>query len=39
MGKSELPVSTFGEAESWLGADLMIQGIKMAGANPTRPVG
>jgi hypothetical protein len=27
---------TFGEVESWLGADLMIQGIKMAGANPTR---
>jgi branched-chain amino acid transport system substrate-binding protein len=34
MGKKSFP--TFGEVESWLGADLMIQGIKMAGSNPTR---
>jgi branched-chain amino acid transport system substrate-binding protein len=33
MAKSSFP--DFGEVEAWLGADLMIQGIKMAGANPT----
>jgi len=33
MAKSSFP--DFGEIEAWLGADLMIQGIKMAGANPT----
>ena len=29
-------VPTYAEYESWLGADLMIQGIAGAGANPTR---
>ena len=28
--------ATFGQTEAWLGADLMIKGIQMAGANPTR---
>jgi len=28
--------ATFGETESWLGADLMIKGLQMAGSNPTR---
>jgi ABC-type branched-subunit amino acid transport system substrate-binding protein len=32
--KSQFP--TFGQVESWLGADLMIQGLKLAGSNPTR---
>ena len=27
---------TFGEAEAYVGADLMLQGIKMSGSNPTR---
>jgi ABC-type branched-subunit amino acid transport system substrate-binding protein len=27
----------FSQYESWLGADLMIQGLEMAGKNPTRP--
>ena len=31
--KSQFP--GFGEYESWLGADLMIKGIQMAGPNPT----
>jgi branched-chain amino acid transport system substrate-binding protein len=31
--KSQFP--TFGEYESWLGADLMIKGMQMAGPNPT----
>jgi branched-chain amino acid transport system substrate-binding protein len=31
--KSQFP--NFGEAEAWLGADLMITGIQLAGANPT----
>jgi branched-chain amino acid transport system substrate-binding protein len=31
--KSDFP--TFGDYESWLGADLMIKGVQMAGANPT----
>ncbi len=34
MAKSSFP--TFGEIESWLGADLMIKGLQMAGSNPTR---
>jgi len=34
MAKSSFP--TFGEVESWLGADLMIKGLQMAGSNPTR---
>jgi branched-chain amino acid transport system substrate-binding protein len=34
MSKSSFP--TFGEVESWLGADLMIKGLQMAGSNPTR---
>ncbi len=28
--------ATFGETESWLGADLMIKGLQMAGPNATR---
>ena len=28
--------ATYGVTESWLGADLMIKGLQMAGANPTR---
>jgi branched-chain amino acid transport system substrate-binding protein len=31
--KSQFP--TFGQYESWAGADLMIKGLQMAGANPT----
>jgi branched-chain amino acid transport system substrate-binding protein len=27
---------SFGQYESWVGADLMIKGLQMAGANPTR---
>ncbi len=32
--KSQFP--NFGQYESWAGADLMIQGLLLAGANPTR---
>ncbi len=32
--KSQFP--NFGQYESWAGADLMIKGLQMAGANPTR---
>jgi ABC-type branched-subunit amino acid transport system substrate-binding protein len=32
--KSQFP--TFGQYEAWAGADLMIKGLQMAGANPTR---
>jgi ABC-type branched-subunit amino acid transport system substrate-binding protein len=32
--KSQFP--TFGQYESWVGADLMIKGLQMAGSNPTR---
>lgn len=32
--KTQFP--TFGQNESWAGADLMIKGLQMAGANPTR---
>ncbi len=32
--KTQFP--TFGQYESWAGADLMIKGIQMAGKNPTR---
>jgi ABC-type branched-subunit amino acid transport system substrate-binding protein len=32
--KDQFP--TFGQNESWAGADLMIKGLEMAGANPTR---
>jgi branched-chain amino acid transport system substrate-binding protein len=32
--KNQFP--TYGQVESWLGADLMIKGLTMAGANPTR---
>ncbi len=28
--------ATFGQTEAWLGADLMIKGLQMAGPNPTR---
>ncbi|HEX3796857.1 MAG TPA: ABC transporter substrate-binding protein [Acidimicrobiales bacterium] len=28
---------TFSQYESWLGADLMIKGLELAGKNPTRP--
>jgi hypothetical protein len=31
------PVPSFGQYEAWVGADLMIKGIQMAGKNPTRP--
>ena len=34
FGKNQF--ATFGQTESWLGADLMIKGLQMAGANPTR---
>ena len=27
----------FSQYESWLGADLMIKGIQLAGSNPTPP--
>ncbi len=33
---SKSSFATFGQTESWLGADLMIKGLQMAGANPTR---
>jgi Periplasmic binding protein len=33
---SKTQFATFGQTESWLGADLMIKGLQMAGANPTR---
>jgi branched-chain amino acid transport system substrate-binding protein len=33
---SKTQFATFGQIESWLGADLMIKGLQMAGANPTR---
>jgi len=33
--KSQFP--TFAEYEAWVGTDLMIQGLKMAESNPTRP--
>ena len=33
---SKTSFATFGQTESWLGADLMIKGLEMAGANPTR---
>ena len=32
--KSQFP--TFGQLEAWAGADLMIKGLEMAGAHPTR---
>jgi branched-chain amino acid transport system substrate-binding protein len=32
--KNQFP--TFAEYEAWVGADLMIQGLKMSGSNPTR---
>jgi branched-chain amino acid transport system substrate-binding protein len=32
--KSQFP--TFAEYEAWVGADLMIQGLKLAGSHPTR---
>ena len=32
--KSQFP--TFGQYESWAGADLMIKGLEMAGSNPTQ---
>jgi branched-chain amino acid transport system substrate-binding protein len=32
--KGQFP--TFAEYEAWVGADLMIQGLKLAGSNPTR---
>ena len=32
--KTQFP--TFGQYEAWAGADLMIQGLELAGANPTR---
>ena len=32
--KSQFP--TFGQYEAWAGADLMIKGLEMAGANPTQ---
>ncbi len=32
--KNQFP--TFAEYEAWVGADLMIQGLKLAGSNPTR---
>jgi branched-chain amino acid transport system substrate-binding protein len=32
--KTQFP--TFGQNEAWAGADLMIKGLQMAGANPTR---
>ena len=34
FSKSDFP--NFGQYESWAGADLMIKGLQMAGANPTR---
>jgi branched-chain amino acid transport system substrate-binding protein len=34
FSKSEFP--DYGVTESWLGADLMIKGLQMAGKNPTR---
>jgi branched-chain amino acid transport system substrate-binding protein len=34
FSKNEFP--SFGQYESWAGADLMIKGIEMAGKNPTR---
>ncbi len=33
--KSDFP--SFSEYEAWLGADLMIKGLQLAGPNPTRP--
>ncbi len=32
---SKTQFATYGQVNSWAGADLMIQGIKMAGTNPT----
>ncbi|HUE07031.1 MAG TPA: ABC transporter substrate-binding protein [Acidimicrobiales bacterium] len=34
FSKSQFP--TFGQYESWAGADLMIKGLEMAGSNPTQ---
>jgi len=34
FSKTQFP--SFGQEESWAGADLMIKGLQMAGANPTR---
>jgi branched-chain amino acid transport system substrate-binding protein len=34
FSKTQFP--TFGQYESWAGADLMIKGLEMAGSNPTR---
>ena len=34
FSKSQFP--TFGQYESWAGADLMIKGLELAGPNPTR---
>ncbi len=34
FSKSQFP--TFGQYEAWAGADLMIKGLQMAGANPSR---
>jgi branched-chain amino acid transport system substrate-binding protein len=33
---SKTQFATFGQEEAWAGADLMIKGLQMAGANPTR---
>jgi hypothetical protein len=35
FSKTQFP--TLFQYESWAGADLMIKGLQMAGANPTRP--
>jgi branched-chain amino acid transport system substrate-binding protein len=34
FSKSDFP--TFGQYEAWLGADLMIKGLQLAGPNPTK---
>ena len=34
FSKSDFP--TFSQYEAWAGADLMIKGLQLAGANPTR---
>jgi len=36
QGLPKTSFATYGVTESWLGADLMIKGLQMAGANPTR---
>ena len=35
-GFSNTDFPTFSQYESWVGADLMIKGLQMAGKNPTR---